>query len=102
MVEIDPEHRGPYKGRPSNHTLFLLPPPMRAINTAAYAAVLMRRFSGSIIEKTATLTAKRKIDEEITASVLDVAMPTTKISIGTTMISPPMIAKANLFSVIRN
>jgi hypothetical protein len=75
---------------------------MRAINTAAYAAVATRRFSGSIVEKKATLTAKRKIDDEITASVLAVALPTTKISIGTTMISPPMIAKANLFNVIRN
>lgn len=75
---------------------------MSAINTEAYAAVAARRFSGAVVENTATLTAKRKIEADITPSVLAGALPTTKTSIGPTMMRPPMIAKANRFKVIRS
>lgn len=80
---------------------FHLPFPIKVTKTAAYAAVAASRFSGFISANSATANANTNIDAETTPSARGVAVaePTTKISIGTTIISPPDMANPNRCTV---
>lgn len=74
---------------------------MNVTKTAAYAAVATSKFSGVVLENTATPSANRNMDVEITACIFAVVVSLTRISIGITIIRPPITAKLNRLNAIR-